>query len=506
MPSAISSLQTFIRHKVESDCDSRESIAMSINFVKNPNAIVLPEPKGGCRIINRSNGVAVHLNKFQASLWYDWHSDSLAGLDNAISDLVACDLIQEKSGSAHSMMEAIQLDSLQFVVRDKYVKSYSETSDLTVLFNTQPMLQNNPLLVLGPYGSLIWRGVCARKTVKELRAEAQYIFGNDEVLPFMQHLMNLGFLMPVRDLIDSRFSTEQIVKEFPAPEIQFMLKHAKVPWYCLWEVCTSCDYRCKICYLPDYDSVGPTPDAAQRIAAQIIEAGIFYVSLLGGEALLRQDLEALVATLRCSGVFVKLITNGQRLSLARSESLAAAGLNQIEISFDGLTSQSHDKSRGSRSFTKAEKALIQAQRGGIPRVGIVLTLDSQNASEFYLLPSFMHEHGIRECYLSLFKKVGLLGSNAQRDSLADEAIISLYHQIQSWHMTHPELIITLLPACTCGRTSVVIGADQKLRPCPFVHAKAVGSLEQAPLSSLWASIGEALHSEDNSASQSCLVP
>jgi MoaA/NifB/PqqE/SkfB family radical SAM enzyme len=477
---------------------------MNINFVKNPNVIVLPESRGSC-CIDRSSGVAVHLNESQASLWYDWHSDGLTDLDSVISDLVACNLIQERSLSAHFDIEAVQLNSLRPAISDKYIRSYSETPDLTVLFNTQPMLQNNPLLVLGPYGSLIWRGVCARKTVQELRADVWSVFGDDEVLPFIQRLMNLGFLTPVRDLIDLRLSTERVVKEFPAPEIQFTLKHAKVPWYCLWEICTSCDSRCKICYLSDYDSVGPTPDAAQRIAAQIIDTGIFYVSLLGGEALLRQDLEAIVATLRSAGVFVKLITNGQRLSLARSESLADAGLNQIELSFDGLTCRSHDESRGSGAFNKAEEALINAQKGGIPRVGIVLTLDSRNASEFHQLPSFMHVHGIRECYLSLFKKVGLSGSNAQVGTLPGEAIGFLRRQIQNWHMTHPELIITLLPACTCGRTSVVIGADQRLRPCPFVHTKAVGSLEQVPLSGLWTSIGEALHSEDNSASQSCLA-
>jgi MoaA/NifB/PqqE/SkfB family radical SAM enzyme len=257
--------------------------------------------------------------------------------------------------------------------------------------------------------------------------------------------------------------------------------------------------------LSDYDLEGPTPYDAQRIASQIIEAGIFYVSLFGGEALLRQDLEATVATLRSAGIFVKLITNGQQLSLARSESLAAAGLNQIELSFDGLTPLSHDKSRGIGAFTKTENALIQAQKGGIPRVGIVLTLDSQNIGEFHQLPSFMHKHGIRECYLSLFKKVGLSGSTAQGDTLAGEEISSLHRQIQNWETRYPELIIALLPACTCGRTSVVIGADQRLRPCPFVHIKAVGSLEQVPLLSLWASIGEALYSEDNSSSQSCLV-
>jgi MoaA/NifB/PqqE/SkfB family radical SAM enzyme len=478
---------------------------LNIYFVKNPNAIVLPEPNESCCIINRSSGEAIHLSKSQASHWYDWNSDDISGLDDIISDLVAFNLIQEKSLSAQHRIESTQFDSLKPVMQYKYVRSYSETPDLTILFNTQPLIQNNPLLILGPYGSLIWRGVCDRKTIKELRVNAASIFGIDEVLPFLQRLMNLGFLMPERDLIDSRFSTEQMIKEFPAPEIQFMLKHAKVPWYCLWEICTNCDSHCEICYNPDHGSKGPTKDGAMRIATQIIEAGIFYVSLLGGEALLREDLEEIVKTLRSAGVFVKLITNGLQLSLARSESLAAAGLNQIEVSFDGLTPRYHDISRGSGAFLKAEKALIQAQRSGIPRVGIVFTLNSQNINEFHQLPSFMHEHSIRECYISLFKKVGLLGSNAPWDAIADEAIDSLHSQIQRWSTTYPELIITLLPVCTCGRTSVVIGADQRMRPCPFVHTKAGESLEQESLLNLWASIGEALYSDDNSTSHLCLV-
>src|SRR6185503_6233176 len=101
-------------------------------------------------------------------------------------------------------------------------------------------------------------------------------------------------------------------------DVQFQIVQTSVPWYCLWELWRVCDLRCKVCYQPDFVEPGLTRLQAAEVGQSLIDSGIFYVCLLGGEALLRSDLEEVIALLRANGVFVKIITNGQRLSFERA--------------------------------------------------------------------------------------------------------------------------------------------------------------------------------------------
>ena len=70
---------------------------------------------------------------------------------------------------------------------------------------------------------------------------------------------------------------------------------------------------------------------------------------------------------------VSLITNGQKLTLGRGAELTAAGLNQVEISFDGLSCGTHELSRGEGTYARAILAIHHAWDAGIPRVDIVWT-------------------------------------------------------------------------------------------------------------------------------------
>jgi MoaA/NifB/PqqE/SkfB family radical SAM enzyme len=369
-------------------------------------------------------------------------------------------------------------------------KSYGEAGDLTILFNTAAMSHNNPLLVLNAYGSLVWRGITGARRIADLRGDARRAFGVDEVVPFAQRLMRLGFLEQDPELLAEAADGETIVKEIPAPEAQFSLTQARVPWYCLWELCTTCDLRCRICYLPQFRDPGPSRDEAMRLIEQIVDAGIFYVGLLGGEVLLRDDLEEIVAALRANAIFVKIITNGQRLTAPRAAALAAAGLNQLEVSFDGMHEVMHEASRGPGSFVRAVDALRNAAAAGIPRLGMVLTVHADNVDELEEVPAFMRRYGVTDCYVSLFKKTGLLGSKSAYEPPRAEARQRFIGKLQAVRENANDLRISLLSECSCARTSIVIGADQQLRLCTFEYDNVVGDLRRETLAELWASLAD----------------
>lgn len=465
-------------------------------FIKASNILVLRRNDGdGLSLINLGTGRVETIEGLQATQWKRWpvRESGTAQWRPPEPLLSGKFVIQRECHGEFNGPSLITCTCDSEVPRINHlnVTWYYESSDLVILYNSMAMTRTNPLLALGPYGTLCWRAIENGKPIRSIREQVESVFGRDEVLPFLKRLSDLGFLMPITGLHISQAVHETMVKEFPAPEVQWRMGQSAVPWYCLWELSKTCDLHCQICYLPDFADPGLDTRSALGVAKQIADSGTFYVCLLGGEVLLRRDLEQLIERLRAERIYVKVISNGVKLLAERAKALASAGLNQIEISFDGLSSQVHEKSRGPGTFSAAERALRTAQEAQIPRQGIVWTIHQDNIHELEKLPGFMHTHDVRECYISLFKKTGLMGARSSFQPLESREIETLRVALTNWKAQHPDLSIALLPGCSCGRTSVVIGSNGDVRPCSFSHLP-VGNVLKRSLSHIWRELGQIL--------------
>ncbi|MEW6736197.1 MAG: radical SAM protein [Acidobacteriota bacterium] len=461
---------------------------------KSPNVLVLRQSASdGLILIHQINKRRHYLDKQQAALWVTWENgQSDANLPSYTAQALLYEGFLSTTTSADkSPIDVTAFDQIVPLIEENHIRWYAESPDLVILFNTKLMKQHNPLLTLAPYGSLCWHGITRGWSIGRIRDKAIRVFGYDEVLTFLKRLINLGFIQTIPQLNQINLPTEEITKEFQAPEIQFQMRQAAIPWYCLWEICSTCDLRCKICYLPNFTEHGPDLKQTQEITQQIIDSGTLYVCLLGGETLLRNDLEQIINQLHRSGIYTKVISNGQKLILTRALALAKAGLNQIEISFDGLSQQTHEASRGPGTYAKAIRAVYNAQQAGIPRQGMVWTIHTGNFAELVRLPEFMHNLGLQECYLSPFKKTGLLGALAAFNPIDITARQQIIAQINYWKESFPELTIVLMPECSCGRTSVVIGYNGDIRLCSFSYS-SVGNVYQTPLLATWHALEEGL--------------
>jgi len=102
-----------------------------------------------------------------------------------------------------------------------------------------------------------------------------------------------------------------------------------------------CDLRCVYCQPAGCSGMSDADLLTAEHVLTIVEAGlglgITRVRLTGGEPLMRDDLEKIVAGI--SGLpgleDLSLTTNGQRLA-ARAEALAAAGLRRVNVSLDSF--------------------------------------------------------------------------------------------------------------------------------------------------------------------------
>jgi len=72
-----------------------------------------------------------------------------------------------------------------------------------------------------------------------------------------------------------------------------------------------------------------------RVFREAAETGVLQLDLTGGEPLARPDLIELVKAARTAGLYINLITSGLPLDEARLDSLLAAGLDHLQLSFQG---------------------------------------------------------------------------------------------------------------------------------------------------------------------------
>lgn len=164
----------------------------------------------------------------------------------------------------------------------------------------------------------------------------------------------------------------RVLQDLPAPRDRRLREHAAgpvpTPLYAVWEITLACDQRCVHC--------GSRAGKARKdelttqecldVARQLGELGVGEVTLIGGEAYLRNDFILIVGELRAHGMSVTMTTGGLNLTQARVDALKDAGIRSISISLDGLA-QTHDELRGvPGSHAKALEAMARVRAAGIP--------------------------------------------------------------------------------------------------------------------------------------------
>jgi pyrroloquinoline quinone biosynthesis protein E len=94
-----------------------------------------------------------------------------------------------------------------------------------------------------------------------------------------------------------------------------------------------------------------------RVFKEAAELGVLQADLTGGEPLARTDILELVRAARSSGLYVNLITSGMPLDEARLAKLIDAGLDHLQLSFQGATEEIAAEISGSKSHPQKLRVL-----------------------------------------------------------------------------------------------------------------------------------------------------
>lgn len=143
------------------------------------------------------------------------------------------------------------------------------------------------------------------------------------------------------------------------------------PMWLLAEVTYRCPLHCVFCYNPvDFakHETELSTDDWLRVLREGRELGAVQCGFSGGEPLLRDDLEILIAEARQLGYYTNLITSGVGLTEQRLDAFKAAGLDHIQLSFQDSTKEINDFLTHTRTFDLKQKVGEMIKARGWPMV------------------------------------------------------------------------------------------------------------------------------------------
>jgi pyrroloquinoline quinone biosynthesis protein E len=152
-----------------------------------------------------------------------------------------------------------------------------------------------------------------------------------------------------------------------------MTPAAPTPLALIAELTHRCPLHCVYCSNPlelAHRADELTTEVWSRVFREAAEAGVLQVDFTGGEPLSRPDILELVRAARGTGLYVNLITSGLPLDEARLDELVEAGLDHIQLSFQGATEDSANEISGTKAHAQKLRVL-----GWLKRRRLALTLN-----------------------------------------------------------------------------------------------------------------------------------
>lgn len=187
------------------------------------------------------------------------------------------------------------------------------------------------------------------------------------------------------------------------------------PNYAVWEITLACDLACRHCgsragrERPDELNTQECLDLVDQMA----ELGVKEVTIIGGEAYLRDDWLDIVRHIRGHGMLCSMTTGARGLTMERVLGAKEAGLQSISISVDGLR-ESHDDLRGVRgSFDSAMRGFDLIKEVGGIRATANTQINSRNIREIPAVFDMLVEKGIKAWQVQVTTAMGRAGDEPQ---------------------------------------------------------------------------------------------
>src|SRR5215831_6752476 len=177
-------------------------------------------------------------------------------------------------------------------------------------------------------------------------------------------------------------------------EINSKARHLGIPLNVHLDVTYRCNERCQHCYLDHEDAGEMSTEEIKDVLRQLADAGAFFLTISGGEPLLRRDCLEILAYARKLSFNVKLKTNALLIGQQQAAQLRELGIEQVQISVYSHRASVHDsitKVRG--SLLRTLDAIRRLKSEGL-RVTMANVLMKENLQDYAGVQALARELGV----------------------------------------------------------------------------------------------------------------
>ena len=283
------------------------------------------------------------------------------------------------------------------------------------------------------------------------------------------------------------------------------------PIYAVWEITLRCDLACRHCgsRAGHARSDELSTEECLDLVRQMKALDVKEITLIGGEAYLRDDWLDIVREISRLGMSVTMTTGGRALSAERALKAREAGLKSASVSLDGLQA-THDRLRGvNGSFASALSAMTNLRRAGIP-VSTNTQINRLSMPELPELLEIIAAEGAHSWQLQLTVPMGR-GADEPDVLLEPYDLLELFPLLARLKQRSLELGVLIWPgnnigyfgpheaalrghlplghmaSCGAGRAVLGIEADGSIKGCPSLPTGpwTGGNIRDATLEEIW---------------------
>jgi radical SAM protein with 4Fe4S-binding SPASM domain len=283
------------------------------------------------------------------------------------------------------------------------------------------------------------------------------------------------------------------------------------PIYAVWEITLQCDLACRHCGSRAGHARTDELSTAEclDLVRQMAELGVMEVTLIGGEAYLRDDWTEIIREIRKFGMSATMTSGGRGITAEKARAAKEAGLESVSISIDG-NEATHDRLRGVKgSYQSAFQAMDLMRAAGV-KVSTNTQINRLTLPELPELLEALAAHGGHSWQLQLTVPMGraadepevlfqpydmlelfpLLGDLKKR---ADELRVRIWPGNNIGYFGPYESVLKgnmprgHMASCGAGRSTLGIEADGAIKGCPSLPTEAWtgGNIRDNSLKDIW---------------------
>lgn len=251
------------------------------------------------------------------------------------------------------------------------------------------------------------------------------------------------------------------------------------------ELNTSCNWRCKHCYIDDYNNQSKLSlEVLEKLFIDLRELGVIHILFTGGEIFLRTDIIDILKLARSYFFNVSLFTNASLLDENLIKNIKDLYLDVVSCTLFSMKPDIHDDiSQSKGSLLKTLKNLDMLKKYNVP-VQVKHIITKLNQFEYKEVSQYCKEMGFgflptTSIFPKRDKDCSPLNLRVSKDYIYENlANLDYYREYTLFEKSRDMYI------CNATRYSLSILANGEIHPCSNLYKK-IGNILNDDIKTIW---------------------